>query len=325
MAAFLDSGARACAVATVDALGDPVQATYARDGDTAIVEMAAASGLALLGERRAALDATTEGTGIVLRDAVNAGARRLICAIGGSATTDGGAGALHALGVRFLDAGGAELAPSPRALERLAAIDAAALVPALRDVTIAIACDVDNPLLGPGGAAAIYGPQKGASPADVAFLDRVLAHFADLASDQTGRDLREMPGAGAAGGLGFGLATFTNARLAAGFAIVAEQRGFARALAGCALCITGEGRIDAQSLSGKVVSGVAAAAATARVPVLAIAGSVDAQTRAALQARGVTTLALAETAAERTRAMADAPGVIRAVTARWARSQPVPA
>jgi glycerate kinase len=191
-------------------------------------------------------------------------------------------------------------------------------------VSIEIACDVDNPLLGPAGAAAVYGPQKGAGPEDVAFLDGVLARFADLATAATGRDLRAMPGAGAAGGLGWGLATFAGARMVRGFDVVAKLVGLEGALRGAALCVTGEGRIDRQSLDGKVVAGVAALAAAAGVDVLAIGGSLDPLAEPDLRARGVTCIALIGDPADRERAMREAPAFIRAAAARWARRRPAP-
>jgi glycerate kinase len=286
--------------------------------------MAAASGLALLGQNLAPRRATTYGTGLLIADALAGGATRIVLGIGGSATTDGGAGALAALGVRFLDANGAVLEPAPAALAALASIDASGLDPRLANVSLEIACDVDNPLLGPTGAAAVYAPQKGATPADVAFLEGVLARLADVARRASGRDLRAMPGAGAAGGLGWGLATFAGARLAGGFDIVAKLQGLEDALRGAALCITGEGRIDRQSLDGKVVAGVAYLAAAAGVRVIAIGGSVDPLVVPDLLARGVTCIALIEDPAERERARREAPAFIRAAVARWARAQPVP-
>jgi glycerate kinase len=324
VAAFIDSGAIPQHAGTVDALGAPVDALYARSGPAAILEMAAASGLALLGERRAPRLASTAGTGRLIGAALDAGATRIVLGIGGSATTDGGAGALAALGVRFLGADGAVLDPVPAALAALTAIDVSQLDPRLAQVDLEIACDVDNPLLGPTGAAAVYGPQKGATPDDVAFLDGVLARLADVATATTGRDLRTMRGAGAAGGLGWGLAVFAGARLARGFDIVAKLQGLAEALHGAALCVTGEGRIDRQSLDGKVLAGVAALAGAAGVEVLAIGGSVDPLAVPDLGARGVTCVALIDDPGDRERAMGEAPAFIRAAAARWARLRPAP-
>lgn len=317
--AFLASGAERQTVTVRGPLGVPVDATYARDGATAIVEMASASGLAMLGSRLDVRHATTYGTGELLRHALDRGAQKIILGIGGSATTDGGAGALAALGVVFRDAAGNVLEPEPAALARLATIDARGCDARLVGVDLAIACDVDNPLLGLAGAAAVYGPQKGAAPADVPFLDGVLARFADLAATATGRDLRMLAGAGAAGGLGWGLATFAGARLAPGFALIAEARGLAHALTGATVCMTGEGRIDEQTLRGKVVAGVASLARPLGIPVVAFGGSIDARVEPELALRGVTCVAIADGPLTLDRAMAEAPTLLRAAAARVAR------
>jgi glycerate kinase len=317
--AFLTSGARAYRVSVQGPLGDRVEATYARDGDTAIIEMAAASGLALLHGSHDARRATTFGTGELIRHALDQGATRIVLGIGGSATTDGGAGALAALGARFLDRTGASLEPMPQDLARLDRIDVSALDVRLAATPIAIACDVDNPLLGPSGAAAVYGPQKGATVADVAFLDTVLARFADVAVAAGRSDLRELPGAGAAGGLGWGLATFAQARLASGFGLIAEQRGLAAELTAATFCFTGEGRIDDQTLRGKVVAGVAALAGPLGVPVIALGGSVDVNVECELATRGVVCLPIADGPLTLGDAMTRAPQLVRAAAARFAR------
>ncbi len=328
--AFLASGASARTVRVTGPLGEPVEATYARDGETAIVEMAAASGLALLGGGRLdggrldARRASTRGTGEVVRDALDGGARHILLGIGGSATTDGGAGALAALGARFLDGAGAELDPTPSGLAAVARVDLSGLDSRLRpaagsgepDVAIAVACDVDNPLLGPQGAAAVYGPQKGASPDDVAFLDGVLARLADAMAAATGRDLRGERGAGAAGGLGWALASACGARLERGVTLVAEARGLAGALRGADWCFTGEGRIDAQTLRGKVVDGVAALARAANVPVIAFGGSVDPDAERELRARGVRCMPIAPGPLSLDEAMRDAAANLRTAAAR---------
>ena len=299
-------------------LGAPVEATYARDGDVAIVEMAAASGLVLVRDGLDARRATTRGTGELLRDALDGGATRIVLGIGGSATTDGGAGALAALGARFLDATGAELEPMPEALARVARVDLAHLDPRLRATDLAIACDVDNPLLGPNGAAAVYGPQKGASPADVAFLDGVLARLAGAMTAAAGRDLRALPGAGAAGGLGWALASACGARLERGVSLVAEVRGLVRVLHGADWCFTGEGRIDEQTLRGKVVDGVAALARVANVPVIAFGGSVDVAVETELRARGVRCVPIVPGPVSLEEAMRGATANLRAAAARVA-------
>jgi glycerate kinase len=318
VAAFVASGATARTVVVSGPLGAPVEATYACDGDTAIVEMAAASGLALLGDHLDPRRATTRGTGELLRDALDAGARRIVLGIGGSATTDGGAGALAALGARFFDASGAELEPTPTALARLDRVDLTALDRRPAHVDLAIACDVDNPLLGPDGAAAEYGPQKGASPADVAFLDAVLARLADALSAATGRDLRALRGAGAAGGLGWALAMACGARLERGVTLVAQVRGLAAALKGADWCFTGEGRIDVQTLHGKVVDGVGALARAANVGTIAFGGSVDLAVEAELRARGIRCVPIVAGPVSLEDAMRDAAPNLRAAAARIA-------
>jgi len=318
VAAFLATGAAPRTVRVTGPLGAPADATYARDGDAAIVEMAAASGLVLVRGHADARRATTRGTGELLRDALDRGATRIVLGIGGSATTDGGAGALAALGARFFDACGAELEPLPEALARVARVDLSALDARLRSVDLAVACDVDNPLLGASGAAAVYGPQKGASPEDVAYLDGMLARLADAMTAATGRDLRALAGAGAAGGLGWALASACGARLERGVALVAEVRGLARALDGADWCFTGEGRIDEQTLHGKVVDGVAALARAANVPVIAFGGSVDPAVEPALRARGVRCVPIVPGPASLEEALRDAEANLRSAAARVA-------
>jgi glycerate 2-kinase len=299
-------------------LGAPVDATYAQAGTTAVIEMAAASGLALLGDRLDALRATTRGTGELLLDALDRGATQIVLGIGGSATTDGGAGALAALGARFLDARGVALDPTPLALAELERVDLSGLDPRMGKVDVAIACDVDNPLLGPNGAAAVYGPQKGATPDDVRFLDGVLRRLADAMNLATGRDLRELPGAGAAGGLGWGLAVACGARLQRGVSLVAEVRGLAAALRGADLCLTGEGRIDDQTLRGKVVAGVAALAREVGVPVIAFGGSVQTAVEGELRAHGVRCVPIVPGPVSLETAMREAETNLRAAAARVA-------
>ncbi len=256
----------------------PVEAAYGilGDGRTAVIEMAAASGLPLVppGERNP-METTTFGTGELIADALRRGCRRFILGIGGSATNDAGAGMLQALGFRFLDAAGAELGRGGKILEAVARIDAAGANPLLREAEFRVACDVDNPFSGPRGAAHVYGPQKGAGPQMVAALDRGLARFAAVTKAHTGHDLDRTPGAGAAGGLGGGLLAFLGARLQPGIALVLETLRFEDLLAGADLVITGEGRMDAQTAMGKAPQGVAAAAARRGVPVIALAGGVE--------------------------------------------------
>jgi len=322
--AFLDGGAVEARVVVRGPLGEAVTARYAMMGDTAIIEMAAASGLTLLGQRRDAVHASTFGTGELIRAALDGGAKRIVLGIGGSATTDGGAGALAALGARFLDAAGGQLDPRPVGLAQLARLDLSALDPRLHETEIDVACDVENRLLGPHGAAAVYGPQKGASARDVELLDMVLSRFADAAAATVGTEFRNLPGAGAAGGLGWGLATFAGARLSRGFSIVAELRGLPAAIHGAALCLTAEGQIDAQTLHGKVIDGVAALGAHAGVPVVAFAGSVEPAAETALAARGVACLPIVPGPMDLATAMREAPVLIRAAAARLARLRPAP-
>ena len=258
-------------------LGDPVDARWGRidNGATAIIEMAAASGLLRLPPER--LDprrASTFGTGELIRAALDAGVRRLLIGVGGSATNDGGAGAASALGARLLDDAGRLLPPGGAALARLARIDSAGLDPRLAQVEIVVLADVRNPLIGPDGASAVYGPQKGADPQAVAELDRALRHFADIVARDLGREIAALPGAGAAGGLAAGLVAFAGARIESGLERVAGAVRLDARLADADLALSGEGSLDRQSAFGKTVAGVAGRAAAAGVPCLAVAGRV---------------------------------------------------
>lgn len=241
---------------------------------TAFVEMASASGLELVPRaRRDVRVATSHGTGELLRAALDAGAERLVLAIGGSATNDSGAGVLQALGVRLLDGQGQALAPGGAALASLASLDLTDLHPRLAAVEVVIAADVDNPLCGPQGASQIFGPQKGASPEQVRELDAALAHFATVTAATLGRDVSEQPGAGAAGGVGFAALAFLQATFRPGIEVVAELVGLEKALEGADLAVTGEGRLDGQTLRGKTPAGVLRLAQRHGVPVVAVAGS----------------------------------------------------
>lgn len=266
-------------VETTDALGRPVTATYLLldGGERAFVELAAASGLARLdpAERtpESVRRASTRGTGTLIRAALDAGVRRITIGLGGSATNDGGAGLLAALGVRFLDRGGQELPDGGAALASLDRIDAAGLDPRLADVALSVACDVTNPLCGPRGATATYGPQKGADPATVEELDRALAAFGRAIERSTGRLVADLPGAGAAGGTTAGLMGFTRATLRPGAEMVAELVGLAAALETADLVITGEGRADEQTLHGKAAMGVATLAKPRSTPVVLLCGA----------------------------------------------------
>ena len=259
-------------------LGDSVQAAWGRLGgeksDTAIIEMARASGLCLLNPQQYdPYRASTYGTGELMRAALDAGCTTLLVGIGGSATNDGGAGMAQALGAHLLDAEGRELEPGGLALQRLACIEAECpLLPV--GVTVYVACDVDNPLYGPEGAAAIYGPQKGATLEMVRELDTALRHYAAQLEQWSGKAVARVPGAGAAGGLGAGLMAFCGATLQPGTEMVLDATDFDGKLQGCRLVITGEGRLDGQTARGKLVAGVARRAQAAGVPVIALAGGV---------------------------------------------------
>lgn len=257
-------------------LGDSVNARWGwlAESRTAIIEMAEASGLQLVPTgQRDACTSSTFGTGELIRAALDAGAERIILAIGGSATNDGGAGALQALGVQLFDQQGVQLPRGGLALAQLARISVEQLDPRLAGVRFEIAADVNNPLCGPQGASAIFGPQKGATPEQVRQLDAALGHFADHCAHVLPRDVRDEPGSGAAGGLGFAAKAFLGAQFRAGVEVVAELVGLEQAVRGADLVITGEGRFDAQTLRGKTPYGVARIARQQAVPVIVIAGT----------------------------------------------------
>lgn len=269
-----------------DPLQRPITAEFGliENGRTAIIEMAAASGLVLLRpDERDPLRAGTEGTGELICAALDAGAQRLIVGLGGSATNDGGAGMATALGARLLDADGHELPPGGGSLSRLSRIDTSALDPRLSSVEVVGATDVRNPLCGPEGASAIFGPQKGAGPADVATLDDGLSHYAAVIKHDLGVEVADALGAGAAGGLGAGLLAFLHAELRSGFELVAEVTRLEERIAQADLVITGEGRLDGQSVYGKTTVGVARIAAKHGVPVAALCGSLGDGWRQALE------------------------------------------
>ncbi|MGW0119479.1 glycerate kinase [Streptomyces sp. NPDC003327] len=256
-------------------LGERVTAAFALRGTTAVVEMAEASGLQLLPPGVfAPLTATTYGSGELLRAALDAGATTIVFGVGGSATTDGGAGMLAALGARFLDADGEPVGPGGAPLADLATADLSGLDPRFADVDLVLASDVDNPLTGPKGAPAVYGPQKGATPDDVRTLDAALAHYATVLEKAVGTRAAEAavaPGAGGAGGIGYG-ALILGARFRPGIELMLEVLGFAPALERATLVITGEGSLDEQTLHGKAPAGVAAAARAAGKEVVAVCG-----------------------------------------------------
>lgn len=265
-------------VLTQNALGEPIDADWALLGDgTAVIEMATAGGLEQIPRaKRDPLRASSAGVGQLISAALDAGARRIVLGLGGSATNDGGAGMLQALGMAFLDSDSRPLEPGGAALARLARIDAQGLDPRLRAVQFTIASDVDNPLCGAQGASAIFGPQKGANPEQVRQLDAALSRLADVFAQTLGRDDRNAPGSGAAGGLGFAARSWLGAGFRPGVEVVAEIGQLAEVVKGASLVFTGEGRMDSQTLRGKTPMGVARIAREAGVPVVAIAGSLGA-------------------------------------------------
>src|SRR5437588_6035028 len=302
-----------------DPLGREIDAEWGMlgDGTTAVVEMAAASGLPLLepGERDARVT-STRGTGELILAAAQSGAHRIVIGIGGSATNDGGAGMARALGYRLFDRDGRELPEGGAALARLQRIDGQT-DPRLVRPAIDVACDVRNPLLGPEGASAVYGPQKGATPEIVRELDAALARYADVLEAFVGRRIRDVPGAGAAGGLGAGLLAFLDARLVSGAELVLGAVRFADRVRGADLVITGEGRIDRQSGFGKLTGAVVDAAHRANVPVAAVAGSLG-------RGHEVLTLERIEVASDgvpAARAMADPLPLIEAAADRLAKAR----
>ncbi|WP_411142094.1 glycerate kinase [Streptomyces sp. x-80] len=304
--------------------GAPVTAAFALRGDgTAVVEMAEASGLQHLPAGVfAPLTAGTYGTGELLLAALDAGAASIVLGVGGSATTDGGAGMLTALGARFLDAGGEPLAPGGGPLRELATADLSGLDPRLARTHVVLASDVDNPLTGPTGASAVYGPQKGASAADVAALDAALAHFAAVLASAVGAraaTYAAAPGAGAAGGVGYGALVGLGAEFRPGIEVLLDALGFAPALARATLVITGEGSLDRQTLHGKAPAGVAAAARAAGVDVIAVCGRLTLPPEA-LAAAGIRrAYALTDLEPDPARCMAEAGPLLERAAERLAR------
>ena len=297
-------------------LGAPVDARWGRidDGRTAVIEMAAAAGLTLLGAEQ--LDprrASTHGVGELIGHALEARVERMLIGVGGSATNDGGAGAASALGARFFDDAGRSLAPGGAALARLARIDVSALDSRLASTEIAVLCDVQNPLIGPDGASAVYGPQKGADAAAVAELDRALANYAGIVERDLGARIAELPGGGAAGGLAAGLSAFCGARLVSGFDAVAAAIGLAERIVWANLVLTGEGRLDTQSAWGKSVAGVALLAQAAGKPCIAVCGLIEGDGRLPGLTAGEQSTPLGMSVEE---AMARAPELVAAAVGR---------
>lgn len=317
--AALAAGWARVAVTATGPTGAPVATAYARDGVRALVELADVSGLARLPEGPRPLDASTLGAGEVLAAAVSAGCRQVVLGVGGSASTDGGAGLLQGLGARLLDADGRPLRPGGRHLLGLAEVDLGPVRRLLDGVVVTLASDVDNPLLGPHGAAAVYGPQKGAGPDDVALLERALARWADVLAGAVGGDLRGEPGAGAAGGTGFAAIAALGAAQQPGVETVLELTGFDALAAAADLVVTGEGSLDQQSLHGKTPVGVARAARRLGVPVVAVCGR-QALSPAELRAVGIDACwSLVDREPDARRCLREAPRLLEEVGAEIGR------
>lgn len=312
--AVVRAGWRRLGATVAGPLGKPLRASCAVEGGHAVVELAAASGLGCLPfpgpTRHTARTASTRGVGELVRHALDAGATRVTVAIGGSCTTDGGAGLLTGLGARVRTVGGADVAPGGEGLLDVAALDLGGLDPRLQDTEVVVACDVDNPLLGQQGAAAVYGPQKGAAPHDVELLDRALARWADVVAAATGTDLRNLPGAGAAGGVGFALAAVLGARLLPGAPLLLDATGFRRHLGPGVLVVVGEGSLDAQSLRGKGPLTAARIATDASARVVAVAGRSAISSERAAAAGIEATWALVDLEPDPARCMAEAPRLL---------------
>ena len=267
-------GAQRVEVTVTNALGEKSAAAYARIGELAIIEMAAAAGLPQVGALRCPGTATTYGVGELIAHAAHSGCKRILLGLGGSATNDGGCGCAAALGVGFLDADGQSFVPVGDTLGRIARIDTVKAEALLRGVKLTVMCDVTNPLYGPTGAAYVFAPQKGADAEKVKSLDAGLRHFGDVIRSQLGIDVSRMPGAGAAGGMGAGCVALLGGMIQSGIDAVLDVTGFDRQLEGADLVITGEGRIDSQSAGGKVISGVARRTKAKGIPLIAIAGGI---------------------------------------------------
>ncbi|AKU18704.1 hypothetical protein VV02_06800 [Luteipulveratus mongoliensis] len=316
------AGFRPVTIETSGPIGAPLDTSYAVRGDTAVVELAAASGLNQLpAGHLAPLDATSYGTGVLMRDAIERGARRIVLGLGGSACTDGGAGLLEGLGAELRDLNGGQLGRGGGVLRVLSSVD---LRPCLRlcdGVEVVLACDVDNPLFGPTGAATVFGPQKGASRDDIRALEAGLHQWVECCetAHPVAGALAERPGAGAAGGTAFGALAGCGATIARGIDLVLELLDFDRALETASLVVTGEGRLDTQSLRGKAPAGVAAHARAAGVPVVAVAGRVDLRQTEARTLGLAATYALTDLCADQQQAMSDAADLLTQVGARIGR------
>jgi glycerate kinase len=316
---FAANGFRRITCSALDPLGRAVDAAFAVDGSTAVVELAATSGLGRVREKdRDVRHASSVGAGQLIAAALDSGARTIVVGLGGSATNDGGSGLLRALGVRFYDESNHDLAPGGVSLARLKRIDLGGLDARVATTKFIAATDVIHRLLGPYGASAVFGPQKGATPEDVRELDAALERFADVAATTLGRDLRDAQGSGAAGGAGFALLAFLKAEVRRGAELVGELCGLPAALERATICLTGEGSIDAQTLGGKTILGVANLARHARVPVVAFGGSVTAAAELALRARGVTCIPIVDGPTGIEEALKDGRELLKRAAARTA-------
>lgn len=270
-----------------DPLGNKIDATYGISGDTAVIEMAAASGLPLVPEdKRNPWLTTSYGTGELIRDAINRGCRKFLIGIGGSATNDAGTGMLRALGFRFLDRDGKETGEGGGEVAKIVEVDRSHVMPQLAECHFTVACDVTNPLTGPQGSSHIFGPQKGADPDMVEALDAALRSFAEVVTKFGGRDLSDYPGSGAAGGLGFAFIAFLGATLQPGVEMVLNAIGFDRYLDGATLVFTGEGRLDSQTPMGKTPAGVLRHARNQGIDVIGVGGSLQVQAVQTLEETG---------------------------------------
>ncbi len=307
------AGFRRVAVRASGPTGDPVDTAYAERNGTAIVELASVSGLGQLpGGTRAPLTASSYGAGEVIRAALDAGCRRIVFGLGGTACTDGGAGMLQALGARLVDADAREIARGGLALRKLVRVDFSGLHPAIASCEFVVASDVDNPLLGSHGAAAVYGPQKGAVPEQVSALEAALGQFADVLG---ARATAALPGAGAAGGVGFAALVALGARIVPGIEYVLGLVGFHDAVRTASAVVTGEGSLDPQTLRGKAPAGVAAAAKTARTPVYAVSGRCLLSEARLHEAGFKAGFALTDIEPDPSRCMADAVGLVQRLAA----------
>ena len=320
VAAALSAGFEEIIVDAVGPTGEPVQAAYALHGSRAVVELAAVVGLSMLpGGRLDPLTSSTYGLGLVIADAIRRGAQTIVLGLGGSASTDGGAGMAQALGARLLDADGHDLSHGGGALQGLARLDLRALRETLGSSSIMVASDVDNPLLGADGAAAVFGPQKGADTHQVEALERGVRRWSELVSRATGRNEADRPGAGAAGGAGFAALALLNAEIRPGIELILELVDFDRRIVGADLVVTGEGSLDDQSLAGKAPVGVARAAARSGVPVVAVAGRLQLSPQQLRQAGIEAAYALTDLEPDLNQCIANASPLLRRLGAHVAK------